>query len=59
MEITDKWNVVVGDGSYGFLVTASNERDARKAAREWLKVSRLPSGTKLWQVPPNPWNEEE
>ncbi len=56
MDTIGKWNVVVGD--YGFLVTADNEKAARKAAREWLNVGRLPSGTKVWQLASHPWREE-
>lgn len=29
-----------------------NEREARKAAREWLGVSRLPRGTAVWEAGP-------
>ena len=56
MNTSNKWNIVVGD--YGFLVTANSEKTARKAAREWLKVKRLPAGTKVWQIPSHPWREE-
>jgi len=27
----------------------NNEREARAGAREWLGVTRLPNGTKIWK----------
>lgn len=34
---------------YAWNFYGNNEREARKAAREWMKVDRLPKGTEVWE----------
>ncbi len=42
------WNVRLKEGAYAFLVTnCNNVAEARKKAREWVGVSRLPLGTEV------------
>jgi len=49
------WNVRLKEGAYAFLVTnCNNVAEARKKAREWLGVHRLPLGTDVWQHPEIP-----
>tara|TARA_R110000824_G_scaffold148920_4_gene318904 strand:- start:3254 stop:3436 length:183 start_codon:yes stop_codon:yes gene_type:complete len=49
------WNVRLKEGAYAFLVTnCNNEKEAKKNAREWLGVYRLPLGTDIWQYPEIP-----
>lgn len=32
--------------------SADSEKAARQAARDWLKVTRLPRGTEVWEFTP-------
>lgn len=44
-----RYCVHVPGWTYAANFYGSFEREARKAAREWLGVSRLPNGTAVWE----------